>query len=69
MLSYMDRIRERSHLNDLSISNKAIQIFYQNIIFDDNIKVKIIQSFTKEFNEIKNGKKDKIDLFKRFFNN
>ena len=73
MLSYMDRIRERSHLNDLSISNKAIQIFYQqifyqNIIFDDNIKVKIIQSFTKEFNEIKNGKKDKIDLFKRFFN-
>ena len=68
MLSYMDRIRERSHLNDLSISNKSIQIFYQNIIFDDNIKVKIIQSFTKEFNEIKNGKKDKIDLFKRFFN-
>ncbi len=67
MLSYMDRIRERSHLNDLSISNKAIQIFYQNIIFEDNIKVRIIQSLSKEFNEIKNGKKDKIELFKKFF--
>ena len=68
MLSYMDRIRERSHLNDLSISNKGIQIFYQNIIFEDIIKMRIIQSLSKEFNEIKNGKKDKIELFKKFFN-
>ena len=42
MLSYTDRIRERSHLNDLSVSNKAKQMFYQNIIFEETIKVRII---------------------------
>ena len=77
-LSYMDNIykknlvaiggEENAYINEDSIIKyKAMNIFYKNLIFDNNIKEKILKVVTREFINLRELNFTKSQIFKVFF--
>lgn len=67
-LSYLERVKQKySSFNEESVLFMGHQIFYQLVIFEGNLKSKIMNTLKIEYCKIRNGNNSNLENFITFF--